>query len=404
MLSIFNRRKKFRQSQILVQTGGLRNDVFGYSVAISGDGNTLIVGAPNGDVGANANQGSATVFIRTGSSWSEQQTLTSSSGAANDFFGYAVALSNDGNTAAIGASQGGNLDQGSVTVFTRIGSTWSEQQTLTQSDGAGGDRFGGAVALSSDGNTILIGASYDTVGSNSAQGSATVFTRTAGVWTQQQTLTLSSGGSASDRFGISVALSSDGNTALIGAHVKSRAVVFTRTAGVWSQQQSLSMTGGEASSDFFGVSVALSSDGNIALIGASLDNIGANADQGSAVIFTRTAGVWTQQQMLTKSDGTANDSFGNSVALSANGNIALVAASYDAVGANTNQGSVTIFIKINGVWTERQIIISNNGTGGDSFGNAISLSSAGNIAIIGVDFADISGNTNQGSALVFYRR
>jgi len=197
--------------QKVTASDGAAGDLFGISMALSGD--TALVGAWAHDVGANANQGSAYVFVRSGSTWSLQQKLTASDGATGDEFGFSVALSGD--TALIGAPTvdiGANLNQGSVYVFVRSGSTWSQQSKLTASDGAAGDWFGYQVALSSD--TALVGATNDTIGANAYQGSAYVFTRSGTTWSQQAKLTASDG-AADDQFGNSVALS--GDTALVGA-------------------------------------------------------------------------------------------------------------------------------------------------------------------------------------------
>ena len=185
MLGLFNRKQKFRQTPqtLLTQSTGASDDQFGTSVALSRDGNTAIIGAPYDNIGANDNQGSATIFTRSGTT------------------------SSDGNTAIVGAyydDVGSNLDQGSATIFTRSGTTWTQEQTITQTGGAAFDFFGYSVALSSDGNTALVGAALDTVGANNDQGSATIFTRSAGSWTQQQTITQSTG-AANDYFGTSVA-------------------------------------------------------------------------------------------------------------------------------------------------------------------------------------------------------
>ena len=137
----------------------------------------------------------------------QQQIITGS-----NEFGRSVALSSDGYTAIVG-SPGTGSNQGSATIFTRSGSVWTQQQTITQSDGAAGDAFGYSVALSSDGSTAIVGAFSDTVSGRSYQGSATIFTRSGSVWTQQQTITQSDG-AADDWFGRSVALSTSGNTAI----------------------------------------------------------------------------------------------------------------------------------------------------------------------------------------------
>ena len=382
----------------LLHPAGAANDTFGYAVAIDGD--TMIVGAPEDDVGANSNQGSAHIYRWTGSGWTFEATLTAAGGAVDDYFGYAVALS--GNTALVGAffdNVGANVDQGSVHVFVRSGTTWTLQAQLTASDGAANDLFGTTVAIS--GNTALVGASSDDVGATIDQGSAYVFTRSGTTWTEQAQLTASSG-AAFDRFGNSVALS--GDTALVGASQddvgansnQGSAYVFTRSGTTWTQQAQLTATGG-AASDFFGGSVALS--GDTALVGAFGDDVGANLDQGSASVFTRSGTTWTQQAQLTASDGAASDLFGGSVALA--GNTALVGAYRDDVGANTDQGSASVFTRSGTTWTQQAHLTAPGGAASDFFGISVALS--GDTALVGAHLDDVSANTNQGSAWVLSR-
>jgi hypothetical protein len=189
---------------------GAAGDHFSYSVALDGD--TVLVGAYADSVGANVSQGSAYVFTRSGSTWTQQAKLTADDGASYDFFGTSVAL--DGETALVGAYRddvGANMDEGSVYVFTRSGTTWTQQAKLVASDGAAGDWFGYSVAL--NGDTALVGAC--TTGTISQQGSAYVFSRSGTTWTQQAKL-MPGDGVPRNFFGISVAL--DGNTALVGAY------------------------------------------------------------------------------------------------------------------------------------------------------------------------------------------
>jgi uncharacterized repeat protein (TIGR01451 family) len=318
---------------------GPANTYFGFSVAISGD--TALVGAYLQTVGANSSQGSAYIFTRSGTTWIQQQELTASDGAASNYFGRSVALSGD--TALVSARNhtvGANSGQGSAYVFTRSGATWTEQQELTASDGAAGDWFGSSVSLSGD--TALVGAILDTVGLNSQQGSAYVFTRSGATWTQQQQLTASDG-TAGDRFGFSAALS--GDTAIVGGSsdtvgaitLQGSAYVFTRSGTTWAQQQQLTASDG-ASGDQFGYSVALL--GDTALVGAYYDDV-LYGDQGSAYFFVRNGTTWTQQTRLTASDATAFEMFGGSVAL--DGNTALVGTPYHQVGVNLRQGSVYFY-------------------------------------------------------------
>jgi hypothetical protein len=190
---------------------GAEGDRFSYSVALDGD--TVLVGAYRDDVGANIDQGSAYVFTRSDSSWTQQAKLTADDGAASDYFGYSVAI--DGDTLLVGAVSDGaiNFNPSSAYVFTRSGNTWTQQAKLVADDGAPNDYFGASVAL--DGNTALVGAYGDDVGVNGHQGSAYVFTRSGSTWTQQAKL-VAGDGAITDRFGFSVTL--DGNTALVGAY------------------------------------------------------------------------------------------------------------------------------------------------------------------------------------------
>jgi uncharacterized repeat protein (TIGR01451 family) len=380
--------------QKVIAIDGASSDFFGLSVAISGD--TAIVGAHGDNVGANTDQGSAYVFVRNGNTWSQQAKLTASDGAANDNFGISVAISGD--TALIGAHAdvGANADQGSAYVFVRSGTIWTEQQKLTASDGAAVDQFGISVAISGD--TALIGAYCDDVSVNADQGSAYVFTRSGTTWTQQTQLTASDG-AATDWFGISVAIS--GDTALIGARwddvganaVQGSAYVFVRSGAIWTEQQKLTASDG-ATNDNFGGSVAIS--GDTALIGAFLDVVGANVDQGSAYVFVRSGTTWTEQQKLTALDGAATDRFGYSVSIS--GDTAVIGAYWDDVGANGNQGSAYVFTRNGTTWSQQTQLTASDGAAVDQFGfSAIS----GDTILVGAYYDDVGANGDQGAAYFY---
>ena len=220
----------------LVQSKGQNGDAFGGAVVLSTDGSTLAVGALYADVNGNADQGSVTVFTRDGSKWAEQGVL-SVPGAANDWFGYSIAMSANGSTIAVGAvyaDPNGNKEQGAVSVFARQGGAWQLQKTLTSEGGASGDLFGYSVSLSSDGATLAVGATGADVGGSADQGTASVFTRDGG-WALQAVLTLKSA-TPKAHFGTSVSLSSDGNTLAVGGPNAGAgsANVFVRANGSWS--------------------------------------------------------------------------------------------------------------------------------------------------------------------------
>ena len=377
-----------------VANDGAAGDRFGASVAL--DGETILVGAPQANVGGNIRQGAAYVFTRNGPIWVMQQKLVAADGAVNDSFGASVAL--DGETALVGAdlaSVGGSYRQGAAYVFTRSGASWSQQQKLVAADGAAGDRFGVSVSL--DGETALVGAHRASVGGNSSQGAAYVFTRSGASWSQQQKLTAADG-AASDQFGYSVAL--DGETALVGTYGanvggnsnQGAAYIFTRSGVSWSQQQKL-VAADAAGSDFFGISVAL--DGETALVGAP----GVNIFQGAAYVFRRSGASWNQQQKLMAADGAANDEFGISVAL--DGETALVGANLAWVGVNSSQGAAYAFRRSGANWTQEQKLVATDGAAGDSFG-AVALD--GETALVGASGANVGGNNNQGKVYFFERR
>ena len=215
-------------------SAGQDGDAFGGAVVVSADGSTLAVGS----LRSKSDQGSVTVFGRSGGKWVQQEVLADANGAAKDWFGYSMAISKDGNTLAIGAvyaDVSGKADQGNVLVYARSGSAWTLQETLIGKAGAAGDVFGVSVALSADGNTVAVGAAGADVGNVSDQGSASVFVRSGAQWSLQQVLTVV-GGETKANYGSSLSLSSDGDTLAVGGPNagKGSVVVFSRANGTWS--------------------------------------------------------------------------------------------------------------------------------------------------------------------------
>jgi hypothetical protein len=222
------------------------NDFFGASLALSGS--RLVVGAPG-----HGSTGAAYVFVRSHGVWSEEAELTASDGAANDSFGASVALS--GSLAAVGAPRTNTDDTGTAYVFVRDGTSWSQEAELTASDAVANEFFGTSVAIS--GSTAIVGGPSGGTQA-SPPGKAYVFVRSNGVWSQQAELTASDS-AADDEFGISVALA--GTTALVGApfaaptHVGG-VYVFVGSGGVWSEEAKLTSSPRTHGADF-GFSVAL---------------------------------------------------------------------------------------------------------------------------------------------------
>jgi len=370
-------------------------DLFGESVSVSG--NTAVVGAPSDD-DAGTDSGSAYVFVRTGSVWTQQQKLTASDAAARDYFGIAVSVSGD--TVLVGAD--GDDDHGfasgSAYIFrydpsrTICGRWWCEEQKLTASDAAGVDQFGNSVSVSGD--TAVVGAFRD----DNYTGSAYVFVRSGGVWTQQQKLTASDA-AASDRYGHSVSVS--GDTAVVGATQTfvdgfnpGSAYVFVRAGTLWTEQQKLTASDA-AANDSFGSSVSVS--GDTAVVGADLDSHPGKSFAGSAYVFVRSGKVWNQQQMLTASDARSGDLFGVSVSLS--GDTTVVGAYHDGEGgAAFDLGSAYVFVRSGGIWTEQQKLTASDAAAGDEFGNSVSVS--GDTAVVGA-YQNYNSESDSGSAYVY---
>ena len=342
----------------------------------------------------------------------QQGKLSASDGAAQDDFGRSVAISGD--TIVVGAYRddvGSNADQGSVYVFTKPTGGWAtgtETAKLTASDGAASDQFGFSVAIASD--TIVIGADLDNVGSNMDQGSAYVFTKPAGGWatgTETAKLTASDG-AASDFYGYSVAVSSD--AIVVGAYRdnvgsnadQGSAYVFREPAGGWATgTETAKLTASDgAATDFFGRSVAIASD--TIVVGADLDDV-SGANQGSAYVFAEPAGGWvagTETAKLTASDGAEADQFGYSVAIASD--TIVVGAYRDDIDANFNTGSAYVFAKPAGDWatgTETAKLTASDGADADQLGFSVAIAS--DKVVVGAPTEDPAGQGLAGSAYVF---
>ncbi len=349
-------------------------DKVGRSISLSPDGNTVLVGASGSNV-----KGAAYVFSRTGGQWIQKETLRALNGAMDDQFGWATALSADGNTALIGAPQRDvetSQDQGAVYVFTRNAGAWNASDITTDRP-AYSNRYGTSVALSSDGNTALVGANRAPVGANTLQGAAYVFVRSADKWTLQSELNASDGANY-DGFGWRVVLSLDGNTALVCASpdgmIKYRgaAYVFIRTGENWTQQAKLTADDAE-DNDNFGYSCTLSSDANTAVIGAPYKAIGSNAKQGAVYFFSKTAQGWKQEKLVARDGGNAHY-FGSAVALSSTSTL--------LIGAVANR-SAYVFTRTQGPWIQERKLSLDSNAESPGFGYSVALSNDGCTALVG---------------------
>jgi uncharacterized repeat protein (TIGR01451 family) len=432
------------QQQKLEASDAAAGDQFAWRVSISGD--TVAAGAPFRDAAGQGDSGSGYVFVRSGTVWTQQQILTASDGAPGNQLGSGVSVSAD--TVVLGAplGEGAAGDAGAAYVYVRAGTTWSEQQKLTASDGATGDDFGAAAAVTAD--TVVVGAPGDTIGGQIGAGSAYVYVRAGTTWSEQQKLTASDG-TTSDEFGSAVSVSFD--TAVVGAPTDNTyvgaAYVYVRSGTTWSEQQKLvsggtgveifgiavSVFGDEAlvgadaggaglgaahlfvrggstwflqayllppyvtADDRFGRTVSIS--GDTVLVGAPLDDRPGGANLGSAYAFARSGGFWAEQQFLHPSDGATDDNFGAAVAV--DGDTAVVGSPLHDSPAGADAGAVYVFVRAGTAWTEQQKLAASDAAAANSFGSSVSIS--GDTIVVGAPRADTGGGVDAGAAYVFLR-
>jgi len=349
-------------AQKLTASDGAMDDQFGRAVAIHGE--TALVGARYDD-DRGTDSGSAYVYLRSGTKWSRQAKLTAKAGQAFDLFGSSVALKGDSAlVGAYGDSRKGK-DTGAAYIFTRTGTTWTEQQKLTAIDGIQADALGTTVALD-EGVAVAGAPSDDDRGSDS--GTAFLFSRTGTTWKQAAKLTASDGG-GSDHLGISVAVS--GGTALVGAFADDdaggnagAAYLYTKSGTSWAQAQKITAADG-GNGALFGHAVAL--EGDALLAGAYNAN-----NKGAAYLFLRSGSTWAQQRKITAKDAWAGDNFGHAVALS--GNRALLGVPHDD-DKGGNSGSAHFHqLCLNSSNSQAHKFVAADGAKSDFVGTSVSVS------------------------------
>jgi hypothetical protein len=359
-----------QQGPKLVSSGAGVGVSHGRSVAISADGNTAIVGGPDGSLSI----GAAWIWTRDNTGgWAEQAKLVGS-GAAASRQGTSVSISADGNTVAVGGPFDTN-SIGAVWIWTRASGVWTQAGNKLVGSGATGPaQQGYSLALSADGNTLIVGGIEDGTG----VGAAWIWTRNGGIWTQQGAKLIGSGAVGASRQGESVAIAADGNTAIVGGvfdnSLTGAAWVWTRSGGVWNQQGT-KLVGSGAGSGLQGQAVSMAADGNTAIVGG----YGANG----AWVWTRTAGTWTQQgPKLVGSGEVGIASQGSSVSLSADGSRALVGGYQDNAPSST--GATWAWMRSDGVWAQLgPKLVGSGAVGPAQQGLSAALSGDGTTAIVG---------------------
>lgn len=364
-------------SQLCVTPGSVLDGAalsqFGNAVAMSANGNTAVIGAWK----ENNLAGAAYVYVRSGGSWVQQgpALLAGSEAASSAQFGSSVAISGDGNTILIGALSD-NAEIGSAFVFTKSGGVWVRQGTKLQPTGGIGPKqlFGASVALSGDGSVALVGAWHD----NNQVGAVYTFTRSGGAWTQSGSKLVPQSG-LGGYFGASVSLSSDGGTAAVGAPLSDRTFVFVRSGSVWNGQgPALVPSGAIGPGGYtFGNAVMLSASGDVLAIGSYSDDRDGNGNGlGAAYVFQRSGGTWSQQGPKLVPSLTSLRYFGYSIGLSGDGSTLLVGMP----GGDGAAGAAFAFVRHGTNWVADGPPLS---APSGNYGNAVAVNGDGRIALVG---------------------
>lgn len=374
----------FHGTRQFVASDGAASDWFGYRVAVSADGSTVVVGAEEVD----SQRGAVYVYRWNGSSWVEIK-LTASDPAAGDSFGYSVSVSADGNIVVVGAP-GDDSQQGAAYAYRWNGSTWAETR-ISAEDGVAGDRFGNSVAVSGDSNTIVVGAYFDD-DKGSSSGSVYVFRRDGSAYAQTKKLTASDG-EANDEFGTCVSVSGNGNTVVVGvphddisSNVNQGSVyVYSWDGSSWTETKLVAVEG--AADAVFGTSVSVSNDGSAIAAGAPMDYT-AGTYAGAVYVYRWNGTSWGETKIIA-SDGLFADHFGHSVSISGDGSIVMAGANQDDIGSNTNQGSAYIY-RWNGTsWAETKLV-ADIGAMNDLFGWSVAVSADGKALVVSAYAYDVT--------------
>jgi len=373
---------------------GVAGDYFGTSAAISGD--WALVGSFLA-FGNSRHSGTAHAFKNIEGVWTQVDKFVPESLTSSNHFGGSISISGD--TAIIGAKgadENGDFS-GTAYIFKLIEGEWTQQVQLLASDGARGDAFGSSVSI--DGDTAIISSPGD-ADDGAYTGSAYIFTRTNGLWTQQAKL-LSPFPAAGDEFGTSVSI--EGNSAFVGVpgadEIGSNSGIvyeYSRAGNIWSQTAKLMPDDGTVG-DIFGHSVAI--DGDTAVVGANWDDVNGE-ESGSAYVFINNKGSWTQQAKLLPADGAMGDHFGGTISIDAD-TVVISAREADVKSDGEmlyNTGAAYVFTRTDGVWLQQTKLMAADRLENGSFGQ--SVANNGETVIVGA-LGDNDNGIQAGAAYIF---
>ncbi len=345
----------------------------GWSVALSADGREALVGAPF----AGSDSGIAYLYDEPASGWAGTPSPTATfTGTGSEELGYSVALSADGRVALLGAPGPGSA---SAYLYDEPASGWAGTPSPTATfTGTGSEQLGYSVALSADGRVALVGAPS----TSSNESAAYLYDEPASGWAGTPSPTATFTGTGSDYLGYSVALSADGRVALVGAPFGFAAYLYAEPGSGWAGEPSPTASFTSPANDYFGYSVALSADGQTALVGGPSTIGAASGSTSGAYLYAETSGTWPATPTATFT-GSASSGLGTSVALSADGQTALVGAPY----ASSDNGAAYLYARPASGWPVAPAPTSTFTGTADLFGWSVALSADRETALVGAPYA-----------------
>jgi hypothetical protein len=392
----------------LTASNGDPQDHFGFGLAVSRDGSTIAVGAPHEDSISGAapgdnsrtDAGAAYVFVRSGSAWIQQAYIKPVTTAQQGYFGVSLALSDDGNTLAVG-QPATTTGAGSVHVFTRTGTSWGNEAVVTTNIRDTGDQFGASIAVSGAGDTLVIGAPGESSASNNPSdntatnaGAAYVFVFNGASWTQQAYLK-SPAPAASDQLGWSVACSQDGNTAVAGAPGSGGntgvAILFARTGTTWASTSQLSEPT-SVPGDFYGFSIAMRADGLQVAVGAP----------GEDSVVPNSGAAYVGTTVFKAPNADDNAQLGVAVAIADDGTVYAGAALEDSATNDQGNNAAMDSGALYGFGSAPLYLKAQMPAVSDNFGQPVAITGDARTLAASAALADPGGIVDSGSVLVRY--
>ena len=400
------------EEQILTPSGGSNTQAtFGENISLDNDGTRVIVGAKQTNTTYTA-AGKAYIFKRTGTTWAQEATLQAADHAANNNFGASVDMDSTGTRVVIGSprnTHSGTYECGALYIYLRSGTTWTQEAKLTISNRETSEAFGTRVAIDETGTRIIGTATAATVGGVAYVGRASIFTRSGTTWTQEQTINPSDyPGNGSMHFGTGVDINANGTRVVVGARNKTVSgvsgagmlYVYVRSGVTWNQETTL-ITSSPISNGFLGYACAIDSAGARIVGAVPGSSPGSVASAGSLYVFSRSGSTWSQEAIIITNDKAAGDSLGYALGIDATGS-RIVAGAYAADPSSVaNAGKAYTFTRSGSTWSQEMMTAASDKTSSAFFGWGASISGDGSRLCIGAFGATSNGYAGGGKAYMF---